>query len=119
MNKNKLTKILTSATLFTAFVASSFAQSTALGDIKGPIPGNIFDFISKVSGYLRPLIVILFLFVIIYGGFVRMTAAGDAEKEKKSTSILTAGIVGFIIVVLAPVIVKIISALIGVQDSVL
>lgn len=94
-------------------------SNTELGTIENPVEGNIVDVVERLVGYIRPLIAVVFLFVIIYGGFVRMTAAGDAEKEKKSNAILTAGVVGFIIIVLAPVIVKIVSDLIGIRGDVL
>ncbi len=104
---------------FSTFILSTFAQSTEIGTIRGPINKDLFGFISDITLYVRPLIAIVFLFIIIYGGFTRMTATGDPEKEQKSTKILTAGIIGFIIIVLAPVIVKLISAMLGVQQDVL
>jgi hypothetical protein len=54
--------------------------------------------------------------VIIFGGYTRLTAAGDPEKEKKSMQIITAGIVGFLIIVLAPLIVGFIGTLLGVDS---
>ncbi len=112
----KVVCISASVLLFTTL---AFADTTGLGTIKGPIDTDLFGFIGNITKYIRPLIAVVFLFVIIYGGFTRMTATGDPEKEQKSMKILTAGIVGFIIIVLAPVIVKILAAFLGVQQNVL
>jgi len=42
---------------------------------------------------------IIFLILIIYGGFMWMTAAGEDEKINKAKSLLVAGIIGLIIIV--------------------
>ena len=46
------------------------------------------------------LLTIFFFTLIIYGGYMWMTAQGNDEQVKKAQKILTRGIVGFIIVVL-------------------
>lgn len=97
--------------------AKVLAYDTGLGDIESPIDGDIFSFIGNMSSYIRPVIGLAFLAVIIYGGWTRMTAAGNADKEKKSMQIIVAGVVGFIIIVLAPVIVGIVTGLIGLQNN--
>ena len=60
-------------------------------------------------------IVFFFLVMIIYGGFTKMTAVGSVEKEEKAMKILQAGIIGFTIIVLAPLIVNIITTLLGAE----
>ncbi|HLD03842.1 MAG TPA: hypothetical protein VJC17_03665 [Candidatus Dojkabacteria bacterium] len=87
--------------------------------IENPISEAFKDIptaINTLSSYIRPLAIFAFLGVTIYGGFTKLTAAGDAEKEKKAMEILKAGIIGFIIVVLAPFIVGIIGAILGVPN---
>ncbi len=92
---------------------------TSIGTIQSPLGDtDMFGLIERLVGYVRPIIAITFLFVIIYGGYTRMTAAGDPEKEKKSNSILTAGVIGFAIIVLAPAVVRLVSSLIGIQGDV-
>lgn len=97
--------------------SQSSNNATPIGTIKGPVEGDLISFINRITNYIQPLIAVIFLFVIVYGGFVRMTAAGDPEKEKKSTMILTAGIVGFLIIVLAPAIVNLVTSIIGLQSG--
>lgn len=84
-----------------------------------PCPLNNCDLIeniSRLTGLVRPIAIIALIGVIIYGGFTRLTAAGDAEKEKKSMQILTAGIVGFLIIALAGVIVGFIGQILGIPN---
>jgi len=109
--------ISVSALTLLTIAGRAFAYDTSLGNIAPPIDGDLFKFIGDMSSYIRPLVGLGFLAVVIYGGWTRMTATGNAEKEKKSMQILIAGVVGFIIIVLAPVIVKLISGLIGLQNN--
>ena len=88
-----------------------------LGQIQPPVNKNIFEVISDLSSYIRPLILVVFLGVIIYAGITIQTSAGDPEKQKKGWDTLKAGIVGFIIIALAPVIVEIVGRLIGVRGD--
>lgn len=102
-----------------SFAVMAQKLDTSIGTIQSPLGDtDMFGLIEKIVSYIRPIIAIAFLFVIIYGGYTRMTAAGDPEKEKKSNSILTAGVVGFVIIVLAPAVVRLVSSLIGIQGDV-
>lgn len=83
------------------------------GDIQSPLTGSIEEVFSSLTGLIRPVVLITFLGVMIFGGYTRMTAAGNAEKEEKAVKIITGGIVGFILVALAPVIVSIVGQLIN------
>ena len=44
---------------------------------------------------------IIALIIILYGGFVYMTASGQEEKTTKARQIITAGIIGMIIIIAA------------------
>lgn len=70
------------------------------------IPGII----SILSNILFPLIGLVLFAMIIYGGVTKLTAAGDAEKEKKAMQILKNSIIGAVIIILAKVIVDTIGA---------
>jgi len=60
----------------------------------------IFDIVRYVLGFLGVIAVI----VIIIGGFMWMTAAGNEEKVAKAKKVLVQGIIGLAIVMLAFVI---------------
>lgn len=94
-------------------VGASIAISASPQQITPPTNLGIMDLIERILNLVAPIIVFVFLGVIMYGGFVRMTAAGDADKEKQSSQILLAGIIGFVIIALAPVIVNLLGRIIG------
>jgi hypothetical protein len=78
---------------------------------------NIGTLITKVSGVVTPLAVVGFIFMVIYAGFVRMTAAGDVEKEKRGMKIAVSAMIGFAIIALAPLLINVLARLIGVSTS--
>lgn len=58
---------------------------------------------------------IVFIFLIIYAGLEMITGAGDAQKNAHARDVLTAAVIGFIIVVLAWFIVRVIETSLGVN----
>jgi hypothetical protein len=66
--------------------------------------GNIVLMIINILNYILTFLGVVFLLLIIYGGFTWMTAAGNEEKVKKGKSILQTAVVGLVIIVLARVI---------------
>jgi hypothetical protein len=110
-------KVLT-AIICSLVLALSYTPVYAV-EIANPITiTNIGDLISKVSGITTPLAVVGFIFMVIYAGFVRMTAAGNAEKEAKGMKIAVSAMVGFAIIALAPLIVRILASFLGVQEEI-
>lgn len=69
--------------------------------------------ITTLSNIIFPAIGLVLFFMIVYGGVTKMTAAGDAEKEKQAMSILKNAVIGTAIIVLARVIVDTISAILN------
>jgi len=59
--------------------------------------------IIRVFNYLLTFLGVVFLIMIIYGGYTWMTAGGNEEKVKKGKGILTTAVIGLTIVVLARV----------------
>jgi len=62
---------------------------------------------------LIPLIMVILLFVFISGGYDLLLSAGNPEKVKSARAKLTAGIIGFIVIVSAYFVVKLISQIFG------
>ena len=90
----------------------------ATNEIPNPLPTELQDLpavIQYITGRIFPLVALGLLTMLIYAGVTRLTAAGDAEKEKKSMQIIMASITGFVIIALAGVIVNTLCALLGVQ----
>jgi len=72
---------------------------------------NPFTPIGKVIGAILNFLGVIFLILMIYGGFMWMTAAGNEEQVGKAQKIITAAIIGLVIVASAYAI----TALVGTQ----
>lgn len=55
----------------------------------------IVDVLNIVVSFLG----IVFLFLMVYGGYIWMTAHGDEKKVQKAQMLLTAAIIGLIVIV--------------------
>ncbi len=71
-------------------------------------PGAVFK---KFLNFALYAIAIVTVIAIIYGGYLYMTARGNAEQSKKARTVLTWAIIGLIVVLLATVIVNVIIRL--------
>ena len=75
--------------------ATDFAGTAGLGT--GDLPATIASIIRVAMGFLGIVAVV----IILYGGFMWMTAAGNDDKVKKAKSIMIAGVIGLVIIVSA------------------
>jgi hypothetical protein len=80
-------------------VLSSGLNKAAPAELKGATDPNaiIGNLISAVIGFLG---VVLFLY-LLYGGFLWMTAGGDAGQVKTATAVIRNAIIGLVIITLA------------------
>ena len=80
-----------------------------LGDKIGleAITGPIIDFIFKISIVVVPVLV-------VYGAFMIITAAGDADKIKQARAIIFWTLIGFVIVLLSRGVSDLIEVIIGI-----
>ncbi|OGF25419.1 hypothetical protein A2331_01225 [Candidatus Falkowbacteria bacterium RIFOXYB2_FULL_34_18] len=62
-------------------------------------PKSIAEIIGGLIGVFLSLLGIIFLVLIIYGGFIWMTSAGNETKVLKAKKILTNAVIGLIIVI--------------------
>lgn len=65
--------------------------------------------LAKLINIFLGFLGIIFLILIIYGGFLWMTASGNEENVKKARSLLVAGVIGLIIVLSSYAIAKLIT----------
>lgn len=70
--------------------AAGFAEPKSLGEIAGAIIGTFLSFLG-----------IIFLCLIIYGGFLWMTSAGNEGKVIRAKQTLTQAVIGLIIILSA------------------
>ena len=64
-------------------------------------PKSLPEIIGALIGVFLSLIGIVFLCLIIYGGFIWMTSAGKEQKILKAKKILTNSVTGLIIIMAA------------------
>ena len=100
------------------FALSTMPVNAGLAQFQNPIEiDSLEELISVVSNFIRPMIIVALIGVLIYGGWVRMSARDNDEAVAKSQKIIVSALVGFAIIVLAPIIVEFFGSLIGVQGS--
>ena len=61
----------------------------------------LLDTIYEITDWIFYLLMISAVLVIIYGGFLYITAAGDPEKASKGKTALTLAIIGIVIALIA------------------
>jgi len=85
------------------------------GNLAGPTTITLDQLIQTGINLFRLAVALTLFGMLVYGGYTRMTAAGDPDKEKLSVQIIVSAIVGFIIIILAPDIINIVGGLIGLR----
>lgn len=83
-----------------------------------PISSKFPDLGSVISAALPYVYLIagLILFAnLVMGGITLMTAAGDQAKTKQGYGMLTAGLVGFLIVFVSYFVLQIVQVILGIQ----
>ena len=92
-----------SAALFTPETSTKIkgrgdAFGSAAGFASDQKPGSIIAIV--ITGFLG-LLGVIFIILIIYGGYIWMTAAGDEQKVTKAKDIIKRSVIGLIIIVSA------------------
>lgn len=80
------------------------ANEAGIATVDGSVDGTERDpraFVGQIIVMLLSFIGTIFLCLIVYAGYLRMTAHGEEDKIKKSTEIVTAGIIGIAIVLIS------------------
>lgn len=101
--------------LLVFFSHGVFAQSISY---KIPNPSKIDsleELINLGASLIRPLFIITFGAMILYGAFLLLSSQGDSEKVANSRKTIIAAIIGFIIAVFAPTILNFVTSLVGVE----
>ncbi len=88
--------------------------------IQGPLVGinKVGDLVSKLLEFLIPLGGITLLIVIIWGGYDYMMSRGTPEKIKGAQAKITAGVIGFVLLAVAFLLVKLIEKIFGLDTGI-
>lgn len=95
-----------------------FAQKVTINGqkIKGPLDtgiNNIGDVINRALLVIVPLAGVILFLVLIWGGYDFLLSGGNEERVKKGKAKITAGVVGFLLLILSYLMVKLISQIFG------
>jgi len=71
------------------------------GEAEGTAPADPRKVITVIIQIVLGLVGTIFLVLVVFGGFNYLTAAGDEEKAKKGTTMITQALIGLIIVLLS------------------
>ena len=99
------------------------AQKINIGgqQIKGPLENinTVGDLINRLLSFLIPFSGIILLFVLIWGGYDFLMSEGAPDKIKSAQAKITAGLIGFFLLIFAYFLVKIIVFIFGIDTKIL
>ena len=83
------------------------SETLKVEGLKTSLTGTDVDIkLGQIIGYLLSFIGLIFLILVIYGGFMWMTAGGDAAKVSKAIELFTQASIGLLLISAAYVITK-------------
>lgn len=105
-------------------IKTIFAQEIRIGGmpIKGPLSRDytsIASIINNVVPFIIALAGIILFFVLMWGGFDYVTSQGAPEKLKTANAKITAGVIGFILLITSFLIVRILSYIFGIGQGIM
>ena len=93
-----------------ASVFDSIYENLGIFTTETKLPGGqnagLVDIVISIINIILTFLAILFVILIIYGGFTYMTAGGSSEKTKKAIGIIRDAVIGVIIIALSYAIVN-------------
>ncbi len=103
MKKLALIKISAISAAVMAFImpAIVFAQSENFTNFREAAGGGTAEFVPMIGGIVNVimgLLGVVAVLIILYGGFMWMTAAGNEEKVTKAKKLIIAGIIGLVVI---------------------
>lgn len=75
---------------------------------------TVGDVISAMLPYIYVFAGLGLLLMLIYGGIELMTAAGNPDKVKAGYGRISAGLIGFVVVFISYMVVKVVEIILGV-----
>lgn len=82
-----------------------------------PITGNLITPATIINALIPVIFIIaglILLFLFVFGGFTIFSSAGNPEKIKKGTAMITSGLVGFLIIFAAYWIIELLQITLGI-----
>lgn len=102
--------------LFLLLVPIIIGAEEVIG-IKIPNPikhDNFTDLFNAIISWIINIALVLMPLVIVYGGFLHITAAGDPSQSSKGKKVILYAAIGFIVALLAKSLIGIIAQLVAI-----
>ncbi|MFA5714599.1 MAG: pilin [Candidatus Paceibacterota bacterium] len=113
MNK-RIFLFISLALIFCVIVPLSLvAADPSTGIIENPIGSDTFkELVELIINWIINIALVLAPLIIVYGGFVYMTATGDTNKISQGKNIILYAVIGFIVALLAKSLAGILTGLV-------
>ena len=116
MKKKSIQIMLLVFSFFPWLQSFVFAQNVGNYSLPNPSKYNsLEEIINAVAGLIRPVFILTFGGLILYGAWLWLTSQGDDGKIKSARNVMVAAIIGFVLAVFATTIVNFLLGLLGVQ----
>lgn len=89
-------------------------------NIQGPLDpqlNSVGAVVNKVTTFLIPIAAVILLFVLILGGYELMYSRGEPAKVQAARAKITAGVIGFVLLLLSFLITRLIATVFDLQGS--
>ncbi len=100
----KITLIATSLLILALPFVASAATSYSIEDIGSQVglgTADLKDSVINIIQWILGILALVAVVMIIYGGFTWMTAAGNEDRIEKAKKIISAAVIGLIVILLA------------------
>lgn len=90
--------------------------------VQGPLDPqlqNLGDVVNRLVSFIFPLAIVLLFFVFVWGGYDYMMSQGSPERIKNGQAKIKTGIIGFLILVFAFLIVRIFAFIFGLSTGII
>jgi hypothetical protein len=109
-----LNKIMTTGICAEAIVVASDAHAAATGwnqnELKPQgVPTDLQLALENITNWILGFVAVIAVLIVIYGGLLYLTAAGNDDQVAKAKKTITTGIIGLIICGLAYALVKLVT----------
>lgn len=94
--------------------SASSPSSSTVTTLKNPIAANdVGSLLTTVINYVLGFIAVIAAAILVYGGIMYMTSAGNDDQLRSAKTIITSGIIGLILSLAAGVIVRLVISAVG------
>jgi hypothetical protein len=97
------------------------AQKINIGgeEVSGPIKNisTLGDLINTIMNFLVPLAAVILFIVLLWGGYDYLLSRGSPDKIKGAKAKITAGIIGFVLLLTSYILVRFIGGLVGLGEG--